>query len=278
MNDQFSPFSGSLVTGFQNTNRQLLVLLETLFFMLIRVILYAIPGVVLFGIGWFADIHTTNRAGFWVEVLATIYFIYVAIMFNAALGLSYAYIATGEHSGREISKKSAEKAWQFSKHGWITGNFLLFGQIFLVCPCFLLLDNFIFSPFLFVYEGMYGKKAEERSVELAQGSEWFILNRTLSLLLINYSFLIISASLLFTRLYILGIVLLVVGTIYTGLFQSNYIYTFYKEAIAVRQSGAEIHASSKYRTYTIIAIVGLIAAYIIFKFLPYIIFKLHLFS
>ena len=278
MNDQFSPFSGSLVIGFQNTNRQLLVLLETLFFMLIRVILYALPGLLLFAIGWFADLHTTNRAGFWVEVLATIYFIYVAIKFNAALGLSFAYIAIGERSGREISKKSADKAWKFSKHGWITGNVLLFGQIFLVCPCFLLLDNFIFSPFLFVYEGMYGKKAEERSVELAQGSEWFILNRTLSLLLINYGFLIIAASLLFTRLYILGIVLLVVGTIYTGLFQSNYIYTFYKEAIAVRQSGTEIHASSKYRTYTIIAIVGLVAAYVIFKFLPYIIYKLHLFS
>lgn len=210
-----------------------------------------------------------NAARYAFGFAGVLYLLWILIKINGAIALAATLTAIEAGTAREIARRSYNEAIRFFRNGLATGVLFLFGQILLVCPCFLFLNNFLFSPYLIVYEGVSGKAAKLRSKELAAGASWRILNRTAMLMLAGYAFLILMAMLLFTKLFWPAAAVILLSTIYFSLVQSNYIRAVYEYALELRQTNTVEIPASRYKLVTLVSILFLVLVYLGIKISPY---------
>jgi len=202
-----------------------------------------------------------------IVIAAAISFIWVLLKYDGALGLALAYISIGEKKAFEIASKSQKNGLAFFWNALMTGVLLIFGQMLLICPCFLFRSNFVFSPFLFVYENIRGLKARNRSRELAAGFGWMILNRTAAMILVGYIFLIGFAIVAILNFSVIGAAILVLFALYLALVQSNYVRNLYEQALTLHGAGTKIE-SGKYAFFLAIAsIAAVLLIYVGFHYI-----------
>ncbi|MEK7651659.1 MAG: hypothetical protein AAB351_00390 [Patescibacteria group bacterium] len=264
---QFSSFWHNISESISRTNRQLFVLLQAG----ILLFLYALRdlgiAVALFAAGYFVA-KKNQPTGLVLEILSLVYFLFWFMKYNGALGLVYTYLSQGETKILEISSKAERLGWKFFSNSFGAGVILFFGQVLLACPCFLARSNFIFSPFLFVYEDLDWKRARERSKELSRGLAWFVLARTLGLLSIGYILLLVAIVFLISQQLMLGFVLLGL-IIYLGLVQSNFIRLFYIEMLEATEEQRNRDIGSRFKVLTAVSLVIVLIIYIVFKVFPH---------
>ncbi len=264
MSKHFPSFYSSLSQSVRRTNQQFIVLLQAgplLFLYFARDILLAL--VLLFIAVWFK-----GNAAIVLGIISMLWLLFVLLKYNGALGIMLTEIAMGRNHPRAMSRNASQRGAKFFFNAFGAGVILFFGQILLACPCFLFLDNFIFSPFLFAYEGLSWQQARQRSKELCRGLGWFILGRTLALLLIGYLLLLLSIVLFFVHFYLLAVILTLFVIFYLGLLQSNFIWIFYQQVLEIKDEHREIAASVKYKLLIAIGVGILVLVYVIYKLLP----------
>lgn len=214
--------------------------------------------------------------GYWIrgvsgKVLDAVSILLVALLFvkyNGALGLLLTETAAGAKDFRALAARSAKRGIRFFVHAARAGVVLFFGQPLIACPCFLFLNNFIFSPYLYVYEGLDAASSRKRSVELSRGIGWLVLARTTGLLGIGYAFLFLCLTLLLLHSYLLALVLLAVIAVYFALVQSNFIRGFYMQVRDLPDKQRKTSNSLKFKTLTAVSIVILLVFYVVFRQLP----------
>lgn len=253
-----------IISSLVNAGRQYPALLKTIsytvFYMWVEIAI--ILALLVFGY------RLGNALGIFMEIVAVLYVLVLAVKLNGALGLVLTYISAGEAEGaeaaapREIAWKGLKNSFAFFFNGLRTGVLLMFGQILIICPCFLLLSNFIYSPYLFVYENLKGESAEQRSRELSSGSRWIALNQTFIILLIAYSVLALSIVLLVSlNLKYAGLVALIFMSLYLGLVQSNFIRRIYINALHSNFTKSAA-VSAKYKFFTGLSVAALTVLFI----------------
>jgi hypothetical protein len=250
-------FASTLKKSFVKANSQILIMTKAmfaLFLLMIRDFLICIALLL-------AGFYIKGKAGFILELLAVIYFVWVALKANAAIGLALVLISSGEKDHAAIAKKSLKNAFVFFWNGLQTGVILFFGQMLLVCPCFIFRNNFVFSPNLYVYENLRGKAAKERSKELASGFGWIILNRTAAIILMGYFFLILAAFVFASRSFYEGSLIVILMLFYFALLQSNFIHEIYTQTLEMHQQGI-VNSSGKYKLITAFSVILLLLVYV----------------
>ncbi len=267
---QFLGFRKLLRHSIALANGQLLVLCKSI----AAIALYfvrdaAIPAALIFAA--YLVSRRSSLASDALAALSGLWFLALAVKYDGAVGYMFAALPL-EKSALAIARKSEKNGFGFFANALKTGVLLFFGEMLLICPCFAALNNFIFSPFLMVYEGKSGASAKKRSVEIASGFGYLIFYRTVSFLLITYSFLALATAMIFMRAAAAAIAILALASIYLSLIQSNYVRGVYLETLQLREAG--VCGSSLKRSDKSLAITaGFIfilafLIYAIFKFLP----------
>ncbi len=262
--ENFQSFRELFLTSISRSNAQLVVLLKAgsvLFLYFCRDLLISLVPLAF---------------GYWLggtggKILDAVSIFMVAALFvkyNGALGLILTQTATGQKDYTAMARIAAKNGLRFFIHALRAGVVLFFGQPLVACPCFLFLNNFIFSPYLYVYEGLNAEQARKRSVEMSSGIGWLVLARTVGLLGIGYAFLFLCLGLLLVHSYIIALALLAVIAVYFGLIQSNFIRQFYLQIKNLPESARHQQSSLKFKTLTAISIILLLIFYIIFRQLP----------
>jgi hypothetical protein len=254
---EVSNFRATLGQSFRSTNRQLPVLFQNSFALAALLFLESLPGV-----GLLALSIVFGQLAIYAQVVAVIYLLYVFIRYNGAL----AYLLAAIPQNKSVSVMTARREGvYFLLNAYKTGVLVLMGQMFLVCACFLVLSNFIFSPYLYIYEGLKGEAAEKRSVALARGNGWRILNWTVIILLLNYTFFVLAFLLLATVSYSWIVVLLVIMVLYLGLLQSNFVRIIYLDLLASYGQKETQAVAPSYKFIVIASIIFVVLIYFILK-------------
>jgi len=264
---QFSSFWQNLSTSISRTNKQLLVLLQAGMLLFLYALRDLSIAAALLALGYYIS-KKNQPTGLVFEILSLVYFLFWFLKYNGSLGLVYTYLSQGETKVLEIVQKSVRLGWKFFANALGAGVILFFGQVLLACPCFLARNNFIFSPFLFVYENLDWKRGRERSRELSRGLAWFVLARTLGLLSIGYVLLLVAIVFLISTQLFVGILLLLL-IIYLGLVQSNFIRLFYIEMLSATEEQRNKDIGSRFKVLTAISIAIFILVYVVFKVFPH---------
>lgn len=259
-------FAAAWRESISRTHRQLPALLKVFAALCVYFLRDFLFLAVLFGIAYFLQ----SWAMVLVETLAVFEILWIVIKVNGAIGMAVTLVAVDEQGAWKTAGKAYRKSAAFFRNGLNTGVILFFGQVLLVCPCFLLLNNFLFSPYLFVYEDLRGKAAKRRSKELAAGFGMLVLNRTAVLILAGYAFLLLIAILLLIKLFWLAVILIFISGLYLAAIQSNYIRLVYEQVLEMHQPGnAPEIAPQKFKIYTAISILVLIIIYVGIKLSPH---------
>jgi hypothetical protein len=208
-----------------------------------------------------SGLYLKNNIGLVLEILAVAYLLWVLLKINGAVGLALAMIGAGQKDYAAIAQRAKREALPFFWNALKTGVVLFFGQILLVCPCFLFLNNFIFSPFLYVYENIKGKPAKKRSKELTAGFGWVILNRTTVILFAGYIFLAATVYIFLSRQVWSAVLLTAVIGLYLALVQSNFIRLIYEQTMEMQEQQT-YSTSGKYKFITSFSIFVLVLVYI----------------
>ncbi len=257
-------------------NRQVKALLKTLFWISLYFLRdAAIPVVMLAAAFWISkrDILSSDI----ISLASILWLVVLGIKYDGAVGYMFASLPL-ETPSREIARTAVRRGFKFFINAINTGVLLVFGQMLLICPCFIAMDNFIFSPFLIIYEGRSGADAKERSRELASGFGYLVLYRTVSFLLIAYAFLALAIAIIFIRAEWLALLVLALAGMYISLMQSNFIRQIYLEMLGLQSSGAARPAQAGMRgTFLAIGFMIILAflIYAIFKFLPFLVFEIN---
>ena len=191
--------------------------------------LFFVKDILLVGILFAVGYLLGSKVGTVFQLASLIGLIYVLIKFDGSLGMALAFIGKKRTDYWKMAQESFVGGIGFFTKALRAGVVLFFGQTLMVCPCFLFLSNFICSPYLLVYEGIKGKDAEERSVQLAKNYGWTVFASTAQLLLISYMLIFLSALLFLTSYAWLGIILVIFFCLFLGLLQSNFVYQTYLE-------------------------------------------------
>lgn len=253
-------------------NSQILALLKALIVILLYFCRDALIPAAFLAVSYFAHLHGYEFASVLLISFAIAWFLVLAIKYDGAIGCMFAYLPV-ESSALNIAKKSVRSGYVFFANALNTGVLLLFGQILLICPCFIFLNNFIFSPFLVIYENISGKKAKERSKEIVSGFGPLILYRTASFLFIAYLFLVLSIAIFFIKAAWLVFLVIAIAGIYLSLIQSNFVRQIYLEMLNLRKLGSLEDGIGKKKSFellfaTVLLLLLVVLIYIIFKFLP----------
>ena len=201
-----------------------------------------------------------------LKVVSFIWFVYLFFVYNGALGYLFALIPTnGSFNQVWLARK---KGLVFMLSSLRVGVLLLFGQLFAVCLCFLFMKNYIISPYLYIYEGLAGKKAEERSVELARGFGWDVLSRTVMFLISGYAALVLIVLLGFVVQSIYLYILISFAFLFIGLVQSNIIYSLYNTLKTIPEEARGRTQSVSYRLAVVSLVFVAVAIYGTIKILP----------
>ncbi len=208
-----------------------------------------------------------SREGYVIaQGISLVWFIYLFFAYNGALGYLFGSIPTNPSFTQ--AWESRKKGLRFQINSLRVGVLLLFGQLFLVCLCFLFLSNYITSPYLYIYEGLSGKKAEERSVELARGFSWDVLSRTLLLLISGYAALILIVLIGFTTASVLLYTIAPLAFLFIGLVQSNIIYSLYNDLKSIPGEERGKERTVPYRLAVIALLLLVVVIYVTIKMLP----------
>lgn len=266
---QFSSFQEVLSKSATSTNRQCFVLLKVLFVLAAYFIRDLIIPAAVFALGYFLDQQEgTLRIGLILEVVALLGVVLIILKLNGSLGYALTKISMGNADVADISKASHKQGLTFFYNALKVGMLLFFGQMLLVCPCYIFQSNFVFTPFLYVYENLRGKQAKERSVNLARGVGWMILSRTIVLLFLGYVILALALLMLLTRLQTLGIISLIIAIPYLALLQSNFIWITYNEVLEIRKTEGNVSVPGQRKLMIILAGSLVLLIYILFKLFP----------
>lgn|GEM_PF-2762214 len=257
-----SIFAGSFAEAYRKTNRQLPVLLKVF----LALCLYFLRDFLFLAVLIAAGTYLQNSWRYVFEIGAGLEVLWVFIKINGAIGIITSIISTGEGSIWQIARRGYKQSGIFFWNGLVTGVLLLFGQTLIFCPCFLFLNNFLFSSHLFIYENLRGKAAKKRSKELAAGFGWMILNRTVVFIFIGYVFLFFIAMLLYIKFFGLAIILVLVSALYFSQLQANYIRQIYQRTLEAHDQGVTVPAGSSYKLVTVFSIFVLFLIYVAIKF------------
>ena len=143
------------------------------------------------------------------------------------------------------AKTLAKDAWKgglpFFWNSFSTGMLLFAGQSLAICPCFLLLTNFAFSPYLYLYENITSERARERSREITKGFSLLVLQRTAVYLLLGYVVLLLFLITLLIpwKIFWFGpwlFLSVIIISFYISLVQSQFIRLVYLEALQLHES------------------------------------------
>jgi hypothetical protein len=263
-------FVVTLKASVLRSNRQYKVLLKTVFFILVFLAFESLIPILIFAVG----IYSPRNLDKVLEVIALLWFLYIVLKYNGALGLALIYASIDRKDFKQTAEESRRKGLKFFFNALRTGVLLIFGQMFMVCACFLFLSNFIFSPFLFVYENLRGKAAEQRSKEIGKGFAWLMLARTIALLFFGYGIFILVSLVLFTKLVLLGILIIFFAGLYIALIQNNFIRQTYEEVISLQDRNISPNPSLKYKVLTIVALITVVLLYIFVKVIPPLLYNL----
>ena len=274
-NQLFAPFWVLLKKSFVRTNKNLFRLLAVLliitgFLAAYALIIFGIAALVIYGLGHFLSGHGLDRAIIFV-VLAIIS-AYAFIRWNGAI--AYAYAADtidAENSAAPHSAfESAKTAWNtgigFFVNSFNAGVLIIFGQMLAVCPCFLLQNNFIFSPYLYVYEQMHNHDARARSRELTKGFGWVVLQRSAIFLLIGYIVLVLMLLAVLAPHPLLWVIVVILLALYAGALQSQFIRQIYLESKNVDRSQLLGHSQKSWVTPAILTVLLILILYYGAKF------------
>ncbi|MBU6447979.1 hypothetical protein KGQ24_04045 [Patescibacteria group bacterium] len=262
--DNLQSFRELFLTSISRSNAQLSVLLKAgsvLFLFFCRDVLLSLLPMVL---GYWIR----GTAGKALDAVSILLIVWLFVKYNGALGLVLTETAAEKKDYAGIAGRAAKNGMRFFIHAARAGVILFFGQPLIACPCFLFLNNFIFSPYLYVYEGLDAKAARKRSVELSRGIGWLVLARTTGLLGIGYAFLFLCLVLLIFHSYLLALALLAVIAVYFALVQSNFIRGFYLNVRDLPDSQRHESNTLKFKTLTVAAIIILLIFYVAFRQLP----------
>ncbi len=264
---QFSSFWQNISESVSRTNRQLFVLLQAGVLLFLYALRDLSIAAALLALGYYIS-KKNQPTGLIFEIFSLIYFLFWFLKYNGGLGLVYTYLSQGETKVLEIVQKSVRLGWKFFANALGAGVILFFGQVLLACPCFLARNNFIFSPFLFVYEDLDWKRGRERSRELSRGLAWFVLARTLGLLSIGYVLLLVAIVFLISAKPLVGVILFFL-IFYLGLVQSNFIRIFYMEMLSATEEQRQSDMGSRFKVLTSVSIAIFILVYVVFKVFPH---------
>jgi hypothetical protein len=201
-----------------------------------------------------------------LRIVSSVWMVYLFLSYNGALGYLFGVIPTnGDFTQTWTARK---RGLSFMVSSLKVGVLLLFGQLFLVCLCFLLMKNYIVSPYLFIYENLSGKAAEQRSVELARGFGWDLLSRTALLLIFAYASLILVVIVGYSTQSIYIYVLMALAFLFIGLVQSNIIFSLYNVLRSIPEEARGQQKPMSYR-FAVVSLIFIAAAiYGTIKVLP----------
>ncbi|HYD90971.1 MAG TPA: hypothetical protein VEA37_05720 [Flavobacterium sp.] len=254
---EISTFRAIFGQSLRNSNRQLFVLFKNILALFALLLAEMLPGMAVL----YYSLFRPDIALF-LQSLAVLYLFYVLVRYNGALGYVLAVIPTDT---KLHAVEARAQGFKFLLNSIKTGVFIFLGQMFMVCACFLALSNFIFSPYLYIFEGLKGDEAEERSVVLASGYGWQILNWTVALLMFNYVFFIVAFMALFVSSQPIVAALVVLLLLYLGLFQSNFVRIIYLELLHKNKSPKRPEASAHYKTMVFGLLLFVILIFFILK-------------
>ncbi len=169
-----------------------------------------------------------------LEALVGVIGLYALLRYNGAVGYAFASTTVDEQFFATSTFQTARQSWKngisFFFNSFNAGLLIVFGQTLAICPCFLIQSNFIFSAYLYVYEGLKNKQARARARELTKGFGWVILQRSAVFLLLGY----VVIALLFLSVFLphpaifISIALLI--ALYVSSIQSQFLRAVYQES------------------------------------------------
>jgi hypothetical protein len=279
MNHQlFAPFSVLLKKSFSRTNktffRLLAVLLVlTLFLAVYALIIFCVAAFAIYGASSFLAAHLIIKQI--IFGLLAVVGAYAFICWNGAI--AYAYAANTmravdeaapnmENSVFSAAKISWEKGIGFFINSFNAGVLIIFGQTLAVCPCFLLQTNFIFTPYLYVYEQLRNKEARARSRELTKGFGWVVLQRSAVFLLIGYLVLVLALLSVLAPHPLIWLLITAVIAVYAGALQSQFIRQIYIESKNADRALLPEHSQKSWIIPTILIVALVLILYYGVKF------------
>jgi uncharacterized membrane-anchored protein len=164
------------------------------------------------------------------------------------------------------AKISWEKGIGFFINSFNAGVLIIFGQTLAVCPCFLLQTNFIFSPYLYVYEQLRNKEARARSRELTKGFGWVVLQRSAIFLLIGYVVLVLALLSVLAPHPLIWLLSTAVVAVYAGAVQSQFIRQIYLESKNADRALLPDHSQKSWIIPTILIVALILILYYGVKF------------
>jgi hypothetical protein len=269
-NQLFEPFWVLLSKSFARTNKNLLRLIAVLalitaFLAAYALIIFGVAALAIYGAGYFLSDHGLVRAILFV-VLAIVG-AYAFIRWNGAIAYAYAADTIDPENGGSVTSilTSAKTAWNtglgFFVNSFNAGVLIIFGQMLAVCPCFLLQNNFIFSPYLYVYEQMHNHDARARSRELTKGFGWVVLQRSAIFLLIGYIVLVLMLLAILAPDPLFWVILVILLALYAGALQSQFIRQIYLESKNVDRSRLAGYSQKSWVTPAILTILLILILY-----------------
>jgi hypothetical protein len=280
MNNQlFAPFSVLLKKSFSRTNktffRLLAVLLVlTLFLAAYALIIFCVAAFAIYGLTSFLVAHLLIKQI--IFGLLAVVGAYAFICWNGAI--AYAYAANTMRATDTVSTpnvedsifSSAKISWEkgigFFINSFNAGVLIIFGQTLAVCPCFLLQTNFIFSPYLYVYEQLRNKEARARSRELTKGFGWVVLQRSAIFLLIGYVVLVLALLSVLAPHPLIWLLSTAVVAVYAGAVQSQFIRQIYLESKNADHTLLPDHSQKSWIIPTILIVALILILYYGVKF------------
>jgi hypothetical protein len=201
-----------------------------------------------------------------LEAIIAFIGVYALLRYNGAAGYAFALSSEEDKFFVTAVMQAAKQSWKngigFFFNSFNSGLLIVFGQTLAVCPCFLIQSNFIFSAYLYVYEGIRNKGARKRARELTKGFGWVILQRSAVFLLIGYiviALLFLAAFAPHARIF-LSIALVL--ALYASSLQSQFLREVYLES---KQHYAAAHDAPPRRTWIlssgIVALIAIIVYY-----------------
>ncbi len=168
-----------------------------------------------------------------LEGLIVVIALYAALRCNGAIAYAFAFSTTDNFavtSPWSLAKDSWNNGIGFFVNAFNAGLLIIFGQTLAICPCFLLQSNFIFTPYLYTYEGLKNTAARKRARELTSGFGWVILQRSAVFLLIGYIVVALVFAAILAPHPIVFITLVCIIALYASGIQSQFLHEVYLES------------------------------------------------
>ena len=230
--------------------------------------LFLLRDLILPAVLFLLSIYLKPAGSVYYEIFAYFAALLLIIKYDGALGLALAKISIQENGAYSIARQSARSGLAFFFNALRNGEILVFGQMVMVCACFLFQSNFIFSPFLFVYENLRGKAAKQRSVDLSKNFGWVVLRRSAYFLFIGYGLIAIWIAILFSKFVLLLSLLLIPVVIYVAAIQTFFVREVYLEVLNFKSAELHPQPSMTFKLMTVFAMVALVFLYVGIRIVP----------